>query len=109
MKETNDNLLQQIKELANQANKAELFLTSLEYQDKVNYLKSEVRNLKHELEELRNIKSDLPLISLWEMEKIMILNTLKAFNEDKEKTAKSLGITIKTLYNKLFEYGKLNV
>lgn len=40
-----------------------------------------------------------------EMEEIMIVKTMEQFNNNKTKTAQSLGITIKTLYNKLHEYG----
>lgn len=34
-----------------------------------------------------------------------LLNTLEAFSGNKTKTAKQLGISLKTLYNKLHEYG----
>lgn len=41
---------------------------------------------------------------LAEVEKEYILSTLKYFNGNKSKTATSLGITLKTLYNKLNKY-----
>lgn len=45
-------------------------------------------------------------ISLYELEKQFVLEGIKHFKGDKAQTAKSLGITIKTLYNKLHEYGE---
>lgn len=47
--------------------------------------------------------------SLNEVEKDLIYITLKAFQGDKTKTAKVLGISTKTLYNRLNEYEKSDV
>ncbi len=41
-----------------------------------------------------------------EMEREMILERLTYFEGNKTQAALSLGITIKTLYNKLHEYGE---
>lgn len=46
-------------------------------------------------------------LSLDDLEKQHILRTLAYFNNNKTKAATSLGITIKTLYNKLHRYGLL--
>ena len=45
---------------------------------------------------------------LEELEKIHILRCLDHFEGNKTRAAQSLGITIKTLYNKLHRYGILD-
>jgi len=47
----------------------------------------------------------VPDVSLYELEKLYICKAIEHFKGNKTKTANSLGITIKTLYNKLYEYG----
>ncbi len=56
-----------------------------------------------------NITSDIikPGMSLDDVEKIFILETLKKFNFNLSKTAKILGITRKTLHNKIDKYPQL--
>lgn len=49
-------------------------------------------------------ESTAELISLKDLEKDHIVKTLQAMNGNKTRTAKSLGITVKTLYNKLHSY-----
>jgi len=39
------------------------------------------------------------------MERQMILATLEHFGHQKERTAAALGVSLKTLYNRLKEYG----
>lgn len=46
-----------------------------------------------------------PNVSLHDLEKAHILKSLKHFDNNKTKAAHALGITIKTLYNKLHMYG----
>ena len=46
-----------------------------------------------------------PAYSLHDVEKAYILLSLGHYNGNKAKAAKSLGISNKTLYNKLHEYG----
>ena len=47
-----------------------------------------------------------PTLSLHELEKRYILKALNYFDGNKTQAANALGITIKTLYNKLHEYGE---
>lgn len=47
-----------------------------------------------------------PSITLGELEKRFILKALAHFDGNKTQAAQALGITIKTLYNKLHEYGE---
>jgi two-component system response regulator HydG len=47
-----------------------------------------------------------PSLPLHELEKRYILKALHHFNGNKTQAANALGITIKTLYNKLHEYGE---
>ncbi|MBT5868054.1 MAG: sigma-54-dependent Fis family transcriptional regulator [Nitrospinaceae bacterium] len=49
-------------------------------------------------------KGALPTGTIYEMEKDLILQTLEEFNGNKTKAADSLGISIRTLRNKLNEY-----
>ena len=44
-------------------------------------------------------------ISLKELEKEAIIRTLKFFNNNRRKTARSLGVSERTLYRKIDEYG----
>jgi DNA-binding NtrC family response regulator len=41
-----------------------------------------------------------------EVEKVLIVSTLDHFDGDKKRTAEALGISLKTLYNRLNEYGR---
>jgi transcriptional regulator with PAS, ATPase and Fis domain len=58
----------------------------------------------------RSLKMDEydPQLTLHELEKRHILRALKYFNGNKTKAAQALGITIKTLYNKLHMYGEFD-
>jgi two-component system response regulator HydG len=47
-----------------------------------------------------------PTMTLHELEKRYILKALNYFDDNKTQAANALGITIKTLYNKLHEYGE---
>jgi DNA-binding NtrC family response regulator len=43
-----------------------------------------------------------------EAERLLILKTLEATNNNKTRAAEILGISLKTLHNKLKEYGQLS-
>ncbi len=47
-----------------------------------------------------------PTITLYELERRYIIKALNYFDSNKTQAANALGITIKTLYNKLHEYGE---
>lgn len=47
-----------------------------------------------------------PSVTLYNLEKSFILKALRHFEGNKTQAANALGITIKTLYNKLHEYGE---
>ena len=47
-----------------------------------------------------------PSMTLYELEKRHIIKALNYFEGNKTQAANALGITIKTLYNKLHEYGE---
>lgn len=49
-----------------------------------------------------------PTLSIYELEKRYILKALAYFEGNKTQAANALGITIKTLYNKLHEYGEFD-
>ena len=49
-----------------------------------------------------------PAITVHELEKRYILSSLKYYDGNKTRAANALGITIKTLYNKLHEYGEFS-
>lgn len=49
-----------------------------------------------------------PSLPLYELEKRYILKALSHFGGNKTQAANNLGITIKTLYNKLHEYGEFD-
>lgn len=48
-----------------------------------------------------------PGTSIKDAEKSLILSTLEACQHNKTQAAKQLGITVKTLYNKLEQYGEI--
>ncbi len=52
----------------------------------------------------KSIFNEHEQISLHELEKRYIVSTLKSLKGNKTKSAKALGITVKTLYNKLHSY-----
>ncbi len=49
-----------------------------------------------------------PTVTVHELEKRYILKALKYYDGNKTRAAHALGITIKTLYNKLHEYGEFD-
>jgi DNA-binding NtrC family response regulator len=46
-----------------------------------------------------------PILTLAQLEKLYILDMLKKTGNNKTKTAELLGVSLKTIYNKLASYG----
>jgi transcriptional regulator with PAS, ATPase and Fis domain len=51
--------------------------------------------------------ANTPIPTLADVEKELILRALAVFNNDKEEAARALGISRRTIYRRLKEYGKL--
>jgi two-component system response regulator HydG len=66
-----------------------------------------IRNAKHKTDMNFNIPPPVDM-KLEELERVHILRCLTHFDGNKTRAAQSLGITIKTLYNKLHRYGILD-
>lgn len=64
-------------------------------------------NIKNPDVEIDFLEYD-PTIPLYDIEKKYILKALAHFSGNKTQAANNLGITIKTLYNKLHEYGEFD-
>ncbi|MCS6838182.1 MAG: sigma-54 dependent transcriptional regulator [Bdellovibrionaceae bacterium] len=69
----------------------------------------------HELPDSMTLKNDQdvtrnydPYVKLSDLERHWILKAMEYYRGNKTQAAQSLGITIKTLYNKLHEYGVFN-
>ena len=65
---------------------------------------------KTEMETVTGNSTEQPktFLTLAQLERMYILNALKVTNGNKTKASQILGITIKTLYNKLHEYGEFD-
>lgn len=55
-----------------------------------------------------DISAKMSILTLHEIEKLAIKSALQVNKGDKTKAANQLGIMIKTLYNKLHEYGEFH-
>lgn len=62
-------------------------------------------SIKEECAPESHQEEDFSAVTLHELEKKHIMRSLRHLNGNKTKAAKSLGITVKTLYNKLHSYG----
>jgi DNA-binding NtrC family response regulator len=63
-------------------------------------------SLAQEQEELEETQAEAPLVPLYEMEKQMIMKSLDHTEGNRTKAAELLGISVRTLRNKLNEYRK---
>ncbi|MDX1481005.1 MAG: sigma-54 dependent transcriptional regulator [Woeseiaceae bacterium] len=61
--------------------------------------------IENEAELTKDISGLAPGRSIADVEKDLILRTLEYFDGDKKATAESLGVSVKTLYNRLKQYG----
>jgi DNA-binding NtrC family response regulator len=58
------------------------------------------------VDETEKKEDTLSVMPIYEMEKKLIFKALQATNGNRTKAAEILGITVRTLRNKLKEYGK---
>lgn len=91
-----------IRELQNVCERLQIL--SEGHQIMLNDLPEHVRNP----ESTSNSMEYDPGLTLYELEKRYILKALMHFGGNKTQAANNLGITIKTLYNKLHEYGEFD-
>ena len=68
----------------------------------------EVQHFKFDEPTLSSGSTPAPIGTIWEMERDLILRTLEAHNANRTHAARTLGISIRTLRNKLREYRELN-
>jgi two-component system response regulator AtoC len=96
-----------IRELANIIERAVVLDIGTVIDDDQLFL--EATNLSEELQSSVEDNAQFPSgLSLREMERQLILKTLKEQNENRTRTAEVLGISIRTLRNKLHEYRASN-
>ena len=67
-----------------------------------------VEHFKFDEPTLSSGSTPAPIGTIWEMERDLILRTLEAHNANRTHAARTLGISIRTLRNKLREYRELN-
>ena len=68
----------------------------------------QVEHFKFDEPTLTSSTTQAPTGTIWEMERDLILRTLEAHNSNRTHAARTLGISIRTLRNKLREYRELN-
>ena len=68
----------------------------------------QVEHFKFDEPTLTSSSTQAPTGTIWEMERDLILRTLEAHNSNRTHAARTLGISIRTLRNKLREYRELN-
>lgn len=111
----NKEVLEVIDKKIKEFNNVKYALLHMDLEDAYNRLEYKCKELKDRVKflESKRVKSSKPFtlysydvdISLHELEKRYIQNAVKHFEGNKTQVAHALGITIKTLYNKLHEYG----
>lgn len=111
MKKSNEELLKHIDEQIEKWTSRKVWMQKCDLENKVERLTNEVSSLKDENFKFikaaaqKIVGSYSPNIPLNVIERNHILASLEFHDGDRHKAATDLGITIKTLYNKLHEYG----
>lgn len=104
----------QVNELYKEAKQVDYYFENMKLRDEMQYLKQENKDLLKRVKDIESSKitpfdintSFDPKISLYDLERRYILNAVSKHAGNKTEAAQELGITIKTLYNKLHEYGE---
>lgn len=103
--------LEELEQLEKKARDRVFIAKYYQMADKIEEYEVNVLELKQEVNRLKGlIKPDIPFdpeMTLAEVEEEHVLNMVKYYKGDKIQVAEALGITVKTLYNKLHTYGKL--
>ncbi|MCO4792167.1 MAG: sigma-54-dependent Fis family transcriptional regulator [Bacteriovoracaceae bacterium] len=71
------------------------------------HLADSISNCEEKVEEEEEVNVSFSELTLDALERLHITRTLDHLGGNKTKTAKTLGITVKTLYNKLHSYGMI--
>lgn len=114
MKTDYSTIIEKLDEDIKSQNLRKLIAERYDFESKNNQLPKENQELKKRIRDLESgsirpftFDSFTPEVNLCDLERQYIISAMKHFSGNKSEAAKSLGITIKTLYNKLHEYGVL--
>lgn len=89
-----------------------VWIQKCDLEGQVESLQNQVSSLEYENKKLKDalnrpeLKGYNPGQNLYDVERDFIIKTVKAHGNNKTQAAEALGITIKSLYNKLHEYGE---
>lgn len=89
-----------------------VWIQKCDLEGQVEMLQNQVTALEYENEKLKKalkrpeLKGYNPSQTLYDVERDFIIKAVKTHGNNKTEAAEALGITIKSLYNKLREYGE---